>query len=811
MATKKKSRSSSQRKTQAASKASRQLHSVIWFAVAVFLMFVVFIKGEYIWTVLHEFMFRLFGVTAYFYPFLLGAVAVIFATDKLSENINAKLIESVVLVVLIGAFIEVCSTAKDQFIGDMFANSLKDSWNMLPNKFGGGLLGTLIGFPIGLAFGKTGAVITLILLIFVFLMIITGTHLIALFKAIAKPAQVVSEQASNAFAERALRESEKEDKPKQKELKIIKGFDVDMEVDEPEKPSKKQRNLDEMQQKLVDSYNDDGDSAPSDAADDGFVPTEDTADIDTALESARDEAEESVPERITVDFKKETDAVADEISEKINDMPIYKFPPVSLLNDISGNNSKAVTAELESTAEKLVETLKSFGVETRVVDVSRGPTVTRYELQPRAGVKISKITSLADDIALNLATAGVRIEAPIPNKAAVGIEVPNKASSTVGIREVIESTTFSASKSKLTVSMGKDIGGNTVIADIAKMPHGLIAGATGSGKSVCINSFIISLLYKASPDDVKLLMIDPKVVELGIYNGIPHLLVPVVTEPRKAAGALGWAVNEMEQRYKMFADRDVRNIEGYNKLVETLADEPEVKKMPRIVIIIDELADLMMTAPKEVEDSINRIAAKARAAGIHLLIATQRPSVNVVTGVIKANIPTRIAFAVSSHIDSGTILDCAGAEKLLGRGDMLFSPMGANKPFRIQGCFVSDEEVERVVEFVKSGGRADYDDNIMLEIERQAAIEKQQRTGVPEEAADADDPVLEEAIKVVVELGQASTSLLQRKLKLGYARAARIIDQMEERGIIGGYEGAKPRQVLITKEQLMERQAGSDD
>lgn len=811
MATKKKSRSSSQRKTQAASKASRQLHSVIWFAVAVFLMFVVFIKGEYIWTVLHEFMFRLFGVTAYFYPFLLGAVAVIFATDKLSENINAKLIESVVLVVLIGAFIEVCSTAKDQFIGDMFANSLKDSWNMLPNKFGGGLLGTLIGFPIGLAFGKTGAVITLILLIFVFLMIITGTHLIALFKAIAKPAQVVSEQASNAFAERALRESEKEDKPKQKELKIIKGFDVDMEVDEPEKPSKKQRNLDEMQQKLVDSYNDNGNLAPSDAADDGFVPTEDTADIDTALESARDEAEESVPERITVDFKKETDAVADEISEKINDMPIYKFPPVSLLNDISGNNSKAVTAELESTAEKLVETLKSFGVETRVVDVSRGPTVTRYELQPRAGVKISKITSLADDIALNLATAGVRIEAPIPNKAAVGIEVPNKASSTVGIREVIESTTFSASKSKLTVSMGKDIGGNTVIADIAKMPHGLIAGATGSGKSVCINSFIISLLYKASPDDVKLLMIDPKVVELGIYNGIPHLLVPVVTEPRKAAGALGWAVNEMEQRYKMFADRDVRNIEGYNKLVETLADEPEVKKMPRIVIIIDELADLMMTAPKEVEDSINRIAAKARAAGIHLLIATQRPSVNVVTGVIKANIPTRIAFAVSSHIDSGTILDCAGAEKLLGRGDMLFSPMGANKPFRIQGCFVSDEEVERVVEFVKSGGRADYDDNIMLEIERQAAIEKQQRTGVPEEAADADDPVLEEAIKVVVELGQASTSLLQRKLKLGYARAARIIDQMEERGIIGGYEGAKPRQVLITKEQLMERQAGSDD
>ncbi len=806
MATKKRSRTSSKKQTQAASKATRQLHSVIWFAVAVFLMFVVFIKGEHFWTVLHNFMFQLFGVTAYFYPFLLGAVAIIFATDKLSSNINAKIIESIVLVVLIGAFIDVCSTPKNQFIGEMFTSNISEAWS-LTHKFGGGLFGTLIGFPIGLAFGKTGAIITLILLIFVFIMIITGTHLIALFKALVKPAQVVSEQASNAFAERALREAEKQEKPK-KELKVIKGFDVDLEVDEPEKLKKRKPNLDEMQQKLVDSYN--GEETAS-STEDTYTPVDDTADIDEAIISAREEAEEIKPERITVDFKKETDAVANEISENADDMPIYKFPPLSLLDSINSADSKTVAAELETTAQRLVDTLKSFGVETQVINVSRGPTVTRYELQPKAGVKISKITSLADDIALNLATAGVRIEAPIPNKAAVGIEVPNRASAMVGIREVIESSTFSASKSKLTVSMGKDIGGNTVVADIAKMPHGLIAGATGSGKSVCINSFIISLLYKASPDDVKLLMVDPKVVELGIYNGIPHLLVPVVTEPRKAAGALGWAVNEMEQRYKMFADRDVRNIEGYNKLVETLVDEPEVKKMPRIVIIIDELADLMMTAPKEVEDSINRIAAKARAAGIHLLIATQRPSVNVVTGVIKANIPTRIAFAVSSHIDSGTILDCAGAEKLLGRGDMLFRPVGANKPNRIQGCFVSDEEVERVVDFVKSGGKANYDDNIMLEIERQAAIEKQQRTGVSEEAADSDDPVLDEAIKVVVELGQASTSLLQRKLKLGYARAARIIDQMEERGIIGGYEGAKPRQVLITPEQLMEMRAGSDD
>ena len=803
---KKRGRPSGQTKARTTAKPKKQLYAIIWFAVAIFLLFVVFIKGENIWKTMHEFMFRLFGITAYACPFLLGAIAIIYATDKRYPHANAKIIESIILVVLIGAFVNVCCTDSKHLIGDMFGANLESAWD-ISSKYDGGLLGGLIGFPIGLAFGKTGAIITLILLIFVFVMIITGTQLIAFLKAIIKPAKAVSEQATNAFAERMTKDAGKDGK--KKELKVIKGFDVDMEVDEPEKTPRKKHTLNEMQQKLVESYSDEEIPTPTD--EDEYIPDDDTDDIDEAIIAAREEAENNQPERITVDFQKETDAVASEISENADDMPIYKFPPLSLLDNLSSTDSKAVAAELESTAARLVDTLKSFGVETQVINVSRGPTVTRYELQPKAGVKISKITSLADDIALNLATAGVRIEAPIPNKAAVGIEVPNRDSSTVGIREVIESSTFSASKSKLTVSMGKDIGGNTVVADIAKMPHGLIAGATGSGKSVCINSFIISLLYKASPEDVKLLMVDPKVVELGIYNGIPHLIVPVITEPRKAAGALGWAVNEMEQRYKMFADRDVRNIEGYNKLVESLIDEPEVKKMPRIVIIIDELADLMMTAPKEVEDSINRIAAKARAAGIHLLIATQRPSVNVVTGVIKANIPTRIAFAVSSHIDSGTILDCAGAEKLLGRGDMLFRPVGANKPNRIQGCFVSDEEVERVVEFVKSGGKANYDDNVLLEIERQAAIEKQQRTGVVEEGANDDDPVLDEAIKVVVELGQASTSLLQRKLKLGYARAARIIDQMEERGIIGGYEGAKPRQVLITPEQLMEMRAGSDE
>ncbi len=815
MATKKKTNTKpsakTKKKTEAESTATRQLYAVVWFAVAIFMAFVVFIKGQNLWTSMHNFMFSIFGTTAYIYPFLIGAIAILCATDSNSSKVNAKTTEAIILILFVGAFIDIIATpAADFAVSGGFSLRLSKAW-ALEYIWGGGALGALLGFPLGLAFGKTGAIIILVLLLFVSVMILTGTRLGSLFKIITKPAKAVSEQVNNAY-ERSAQEAENgEQDPKKKRFRIIKGFDVDIPVEDPEKPEKpkkRKQNIEEMQQKLVESYHG-KEIDKKDIAED-FPPADDN-EIDNALDAAQEEADENTPERMSVDFEKETDAVANEIAAGVEVAPVYKFPPVTLLENINSADSKTIAAELETTSKRLVETLQSFGVETKVVNVSRGPTVTRYELQPKAGVKISKITNLADDIALNLATAGVRIEAPIPNKAAVGIEVPNRASATVGVREIIESSTFTSSKSKLTVSMGKDIGGNTVVADIAKMPHGLIAGATGSGKSVCINSFIISLLYKASPEDVKLLMIDPKVVELGIYNGIPHLLVPVVTEPRKAAGALGWAVNEMEQRYKMFADRDVRNIEGYNKLVETLVDEPEVKKMPRIVIIIDELADLMMTAPKEVEDSINRIAAKARAAGIHLLIATQRPSVNVVTGVIKANIPTRIAFAVSSHIDSGTILDCNGAEKLLGRGDMLFKPVGSTKPGRIQGCFVSDEEVERVVDFVKSSGKANYDDNIMIEIERQAAIEKQQRTGVAEEGADAEDPVLEDAIKVVVELGQASTSLLQRKLKLGYARAARIIDQMEERGIIGGYEGAKPRQVLITKEQLMERQAGSDD
>ncbi len=787
----------------------RQLLSVIWFAVAVFLLCVVFIPGQNVWLAIHNFIFGVFGVTAYFYPFLLGFVAVLFAMDKIGGSMNAKVIESGILVILVGAAVDIFTKHNDALT---FWQHLTNAYKSGSHLKSGGFLGALVGHPLYLAFGKTGAAITAILLIFVFLMIITGTTLMSLFRTMARPVKSISEQAENAYQARLERESE--ETPSGKQLKVIKGFNVDIPVDDiPEKRNIPKTSLDEKQRKVVSAYY--GETPESEPEKPTEPETEEKADdikpeIETALKAAKTEAAAEKKDIPTEKAAEPTKPAEFSVPEKDAEPKTegYSYPPLSLLNKSKATDTAALSAELDHTAEHLVETLKSFGVETRIVDISRGPTVTRYELQPCAGVKISKITNLADDIALNLATAGVRIEAPIPNKAAVGIEVPNKASAVVGVRGILESPAFINAKSKLTVALGRDIGGNVVVTDIAKMPHGLIAGATGSGKSVCINSIIISLLYKATPDEVKLLMIDPKVVELGIYNGIPHLLVPVVTDPRKAAGALGWSVTEMERRYKMFADRGVRDLAGYNKFVENLGD-PEVQKMPHIVIIIDELADLMMTAPNEVEDSINRIAAKARAAGMHLIIATQRPSVDVVTGVIKANIPTRIAFAVSSQIDSRTILDSAGAEKLLGRGDMLFSPVGSTKPNRIQGCFVSDEEVEAVVDYIKSDHTVDYDDDVMVEIERQAAIEKKQKTGLPEDGPEG-DPMLDEAIRVVVENGMASTSLLQRKLKLGYARAARIVDEMEQRGVVGPYEGSKPRKVLISKEQLLEREAAGE-
>lgn len=481
----------------------------------------------------------------------------------------------------------------------------------------------------------------------------------------------------------------------------------------------------------------------------------------------------------------------------------YHAPPVTLLKMPKNTGNTDISEELHATAEKLVETLKSFGVQTRIIAYSRGPTVTRYELQPLAGVKISKITGLADDIALNLATAGVRIEAPIPNKPAVGIEVPNQKTESVSIREIVDSDEFRAAKSGLSIALGRDIAGNVAVGDVATMPHLLVAGTTGSGKSVCINSMIISMIYKSSPKDVRFIMIDPKVVELGIYNGIPHLLIPVVTDPKKAAGALNWAVTEMMKRYAAFAENSVRDIKGYNRLAET---SDTLQHMPHVIIIIDELADLMMAAPNEVEDAICRLAQMARAAGMHLIIATQRPSVDVVTGLIKANIPSRIALSVSSQVDSRTILDTGGAEKLLGRGDMLYAPMGFPKPVRVQGCYVSDSEIEAVVDFLKSGGEpVVYDSGILDEIERQAVSEGKKK-GAAADTDDAADELFEDAVQCILDAGQCSTSYLQRRLKVGYARAARLVDDLENRGIVGPPDGSKPREVLITKAQWSEFQ-----
>ena len=493
-------------------------------------------------------------------------------------------------------------------------------------------------------------------------------------------------------------------------------------------------------------------------------------------------------------------------------IPVYDYPPIDLLAQGKRTSAAGVENELRENSECLIDTLESFNIEAQIIGIVRGPSVTRFELSIPRGIKLSRITALSDDIALSLGAANVRI-APIPDKVAVGIEVPNKTVNTVYIRECIASPAFTNARSRLSFAVGKDITGKPVIGDIAKMPHMLIAGTTGSGKSVCINSMLISILYKSTPEEVRLIMVDPKMVELGNYNGIPHLLIPVVTDPKKAAGALNWAVGEMERRYKLFADHQVRNLVGYNDLMRAEKAEAEQEEggtpeqyqvLPQIVIVIDELADLMMVAAKEVETSICRIAQKARAAGMHLVVATQRPSADVITGIMKANIPSRIAFAVASQIESRIILDTTGAEKLIGKGDMLYAPLGGGKPTRVQGCFISSEEIESVIAHIKKTSTAEYNEEILEHIERQAEQVDGKGGGSSGDPGEDEDEMIEEAIDVIMECRQASTSMLQRRLKLGYSRAARIIDQIEERGIIGPFEGSKPRQILISREEWQE-------
>lgn len=759
-------------------KVKNPIEAVIIFGLGMLSLCLVLISGENIWYGVHNFILGLFGTCSILWPILLLCISVLDALGKTGKNVKLKIWMSVVTIILACSLFYVFSYKIGQNQNANWFNCILEQYKQGSLNKGSGFFGALLGAPLVWAFGVAGARITNIIVLFVCVMFLTSTTLIEFFNIFSKPAKAIK----NKIEDRSL------------ELKNRKEARIDINIDNDKKRREKP---------VADEAFD-----PIKAAKDNIM-TQDMDDISKVTEK--------FVSKIKSEANKLAEKSADKKDIKETETPVHKegagtgeynFPPIDLLNKSIIPKDDDITTELSNNGKMLVDILKSFNVQTKIVDISRGPAVTRYELQPASGVKISKITTLADDIALNLAASGVRIEAPIPGKAAVGVEIPNKVVSVVNMRELISSGKFTSSKSKLTVVLGRDISGNIMTADISKMPHLLIAGSTGSGKSVCINSFIISILYNARPDEVKLLMIDPKVVELGVYNGIPHLLVPVVTDPRKAAGALNWAVTEMLTRYKKFAENNVRDLVSYNELIEAnpcLTDkEGEVlEKMPQIVIIIDELSDLMMAAPNEVEDYICRLAQMARAAGMHLVIATQRPSVDVITGIIKANIPSRIALAVSSQIDSRTILDMSGAEKLLGRGDMLFAPVGSPKPIRVQGCYVTDREIEKIVKHIKNSQESEYDSKVAAEIEKNAVSENAKGSDSQMQEGSM-DPVMNEAIKCVIEAGQASTSLLQRRLRVGYARAGRLVDEMEQMGIIGPYEGSKPRQVLINYQQFME-------
>lgn len=777
-------------------KRRRQAYAVILFAASILMFCLVLVTGDNIWRWVHNVLLGLFGNCAIIWPVLLLYISLVTAMEKQSSNFSSKLIQMVIIIALFCASLYIFSINKSTGMSS-FWKKLTGLYKDGVRHYGGGFFSGLLGIPITAALGISGAKIIIILALFVSIMILTGTGLIQLFRTLTRPAGAVKSNIDAVRKRKIIENNRNETK-------------MDMELDDglPEHPvsspgrkgpAKKSDKL----KKLEKVFAIDGKGGTQNKGENSNnEPVHKNNDLPLGNLKHDD-----------VHDDKMNSAKTETGTAKVQQPPeppqdgSYHYPPVSMLETTKELSEQDVITEIQTNGKRLVDTLVSFGVKTSFVGYSRGPSVTRYELQPASGVKISKITNLSDDLSMNLATSGIRIEAPIPGKAAVGIEVPNKKNTVVRMRELIESNAFVSSKSKLTVALGRDIAGGVAVTDLSKMPHLLIAGSTGSGKSVCINSMIISLLYKSTPDEVRFLMIDPKVVELGIYNGIPHLLVPVVTDPRKAAGALNWAVTEMLNRYKVFAANNVRDLKSYNSLAasrefKTESGEP-MEHMPQIVVIIDELADLMMAAPNEVEDSICRLAQMARAAGMHLVIATQRPSVDVITGIIKANIPSRIAFAVSSQVDSRTILDMSGAEKLLGKGDMLFSPVGSQKPTRIQGSFVSDSEIESITNFVKKTQEADYSKNIAEEIEKNAVAEKG-KSKKSEENKDM-DPMMDDAIKCIIDCGQASTSLLQRRLRLGYARAGRIIDQMEQLGIIGPRDGSKPRKVLITYNQWLER------
>ena len=775
---------------------------LVLILISIVLAVLIYTRSGYIGKNLSPALGGIFGYIKYFIPvfLFLGAINTIREKDYLNYR------KKIGMIIIIMIFVDIVLATSQISSGNLDRNAplgdaLSKAFDLGTKDMGGGVLGTLFAMPLVKLFGGVATVIISVGLALVLLVYVLGLHPVDILQAHFERNERIKEENAKNEQKIEARETTRERKEREKEERRLarlaekekKNAELDdqitINIKQPESTKTAGVEVpdfnenDNKRNKLLDLFKKNKETEEENEKEPEAEPVEDK------FKEQEIEKEEKTKQVLELEH---TTLVAQEEN--------YEYPPIDLLGKVdskTGNSRK----KLLETAEKLRKTLQSFGVSAKVENVSVGPAITRYELSPAQGVRVSKIANLSDDIALSLEAETIRIEAPIPGKHTVGIEIPNKTKSMVPLRDIIESDKFVDHKSKVAFALGKDVAGDIVVTDISKMPHLLIAGQTGSGKSVCINTLITSILYKAKPSEVKLLMIDPKVVELSVYNGIPHLLIPVVTDPKKASGALQWAVQEMVNRYSLFAAAKVRDIKGYNEK----AEENGENKLPQIVIIIDELADLMMVAAKEVQDSICRLAQLARAAGMNLVIATQRPSVDVITGLIKANIPSRIAFSVSSFVDSKTILDIGGAEKLLGKGDMLFYPTGESKPSRIQGAFISDKEVENIVKFVKKDETQIYDEKIIEEIENAQKDQGKEGKNDPGNGDDDEtDPLLNEAIEMVIDSGTASTSYIQRRFEVGYARAGRIIDQMEERGVISGYAGSKPREVLISKERWAE-------
>lgn len=806
---------------------SRPVWGAIWGIVGLLCLLSILPIDGVLLKWLHRGIGALIGKGAYVMPFaLIGIAVLLFARPKGPVRLRGTCIALMPL--LIGSIIHAFSCANAY---DLSMSTLSGLLSTGMEGSSGGLLGGGLYILLEWALSSIGALLILLVLFIVSLLVACRITPQALYDMVRPPEYEYEDeeereryeaplQLPNIHEAAAARAQRREERRAHRKS----DFDIPIDTDPPGEDKPGEELIDPRKRKgkaiapdeYLRSLRDNVKKKAGSIMDlvENKQPEEESAHVsEPEHEAAPAPASKSKKTENISETEQEAMNIAINESQKAP-MPVYDYPPIDLLTQGKHASVAGAEAELRESSACLLDTLDSFNIEAQIIGIVRGPSVTRFELTIPRGIKISRITALSDDIALSLGAANVRI-APIPDKVAVGIEVPNKTVNTVFIRECIGSPAFANAKSRLSFAVGKDITGKPVIGDIAKMPHMLIAGTTGSGKSVCINSMLISLLYKSTPEEVRLIMVDPKMVELGNYNGIPHLLIPVVTDPKKAAGALNWAVGEMERRYKLFADHQVRNLVGYNDLMrsekakaeQTEDGHPEqYQVLPQIVIVIDELADLMMVAAKEVENSICRIAQKARAAGMHLVVATQRPSADVITGIMKANIPSRIAFAVASQIESRIILDTTGAERLIGKGDMLYAPLGEGKPTRVQGCFISNEEIEAVIARIKETSTAEYSEEILEHIEQQAEQVGNNKGGSSgtNDPGDDEDELIEEAIEVIMDCRQASTSMLQRRLKLGYSRAARIIDQIEDRGIIGPSEGSKPRQILISREDWQE-------